>query len=469
MSLPNLSTLNTLNSIQRPRARARNEEEADGGASPLQNLPPEVFQNIVLNMVTNGTTDVCVDMARVCKTWGTACDDDILYQQALQVLKMPREAMKNVSKWKEHFNGVCREDKKLRDAKGWMRRGILAASLDWENGKFQLHTAMRRLDGFVYLPAGPVPADGLSLQYEYPHLMWLMSARGGNAELAHEPVPNGASKRAFWNELTTLGPPYTHPTYGPIAEWDVADETDMGDMFADDTSFNGDLSKWDVSNVIDMKRMFFNNSSFKGDLSKWDVSNVIDMGGMFFRADIFNSDISEWDVSNVKSMSAMFYRALEFEGNLSKWNVSKVENMAYMFRRALNFNSNLSKWNVSSVYTMKNMFRHAVNFNGNLSNWNVSKVRDMSAMFDGAENFNRNLSKWNVSKVRDMAYMFKDATSFNKKYVSEWILHRDTYNRAVHLYLMLGDTVDDEDFHEFSEGELGDSDDWNSADDEEMG
>ena len=386
----------------------------------MQNLPPEVFQNIVLNMVTNGTT-VCVDMARVCAAWGTACDDDILYQQALQVLKMPREAMKNVPKWKEHFNGVCREDKKLRDAKGWMRRGILAASLDWENSKFQLHTAMRRLGGLK----------------EYPHLMWLMSARGGDAELAHQPVPNGSSLLHAQLPAAALAPwRATYPKYGPIAEWDVSNVTNMSEMFRGVWGFNSDLSKWDVSNVTNMSQMFEDATSFNCDLSEWDVSNVTTMSRMFEGATSFNRNLSKWGdkMSNVKSVMCMFEGATSFNGDLSEWDVSNVTVMSRMFNNATSFNRDLSKWGdkVSNVTDMWGMFLYATSFNGDISEWNVSKVKRMSRMFEGATSFNRNLSKWGdkVSNLIIMSYMFKDATSFNGD-LSKWNLSNVKYTTKV--------------------------------------
>ena len=37
--------------------------------------------------------------------------------------------------------------------------------------------------------------------------------------------------------------------YGPIADWDVSNVTNMCEIFKDCGNFNGDLSKWDVSNV----------------------------------------------------------------------------------------------------------------------------------------------------------------------------------------------------------------------------
>ena len=50
--------------------------------------------------------------------------------------------------------------------------------------------------------------------------------------------------------------------------------TDMSDLFAGITYFNGDVSDWDVSNVEDMFCMFKGCEKFNQDISNWDVSNV---------------------------------------------------------------------------------------------------------------------------------------------------------------------------------------------------
>jgi len=313
----------------------------------LQTLPNELFEEIVLDVVAADPADACVKVAQLCAMLHKEIRcDDTLYGRAMQVLKMPPGTLLDTSSWKERFDGVCREDAALRAAGGWMRRGILTASLDWEDKKFQLHTAVRRLEAF-----GP---DA------YPHLAWLMRARGGDASFAHDPVPDGTKLRDFPGLSAENN--YTHVDYGPIAEWDVSSVTDMSYMFNGAGSFSGDLSKWDVSNVTDMYAMFWGARSFNGDISEWDVSKVTDMSFMFWGAMSFDGDLSKWNVSKVTNMKAMFYNARSFDGDLSRWNVSNVTNMEGMFWGATSFNGNLSGWDVSGVTNMNSIFNGATRF-----------------------------------------------------------------------------------------------------------
>ena len=41
----------------------------------------------------------------------------------------------------------------------------------------------------------------------------------------------------------------THPTYGPVAEWDMSLVTDLRHAFRSKGSFNGDISKWQTQKV----------------------------------------------------------------------------------------------------------------------------------------------------------------------------------------------------------------------------
>ena len=200
---------------------------------------------------------------------------------------------------------------------------------------------------------------------------------------------------------------------------DLSRVTDMRQMFAGATSFNGDISSWDVSSVTEMSDMFYGASSFNGDISSWDVSSVTEMSDMFYGASSFNGDISSWDVSSVTDMSRMFRGATSFNQPLDSWDVSSVTYMSEMFYGTSSFNQPLDSWDVSSVTYMSEMFRGATSFNQPLDSWDVSSVTYMIWMFAGATPFNQPLDSWDVSSVTHMTYMFKDATSFNGN-ISSW-------------------------------------------------
>ena len=305
--------------------------DAGTGRTLLQNLPTDVLERVVLELLAKDP----VGVVGLCAQWKSACDDT-LYKTMMSVLKVPLGTPKGTQSWKKRFNGVLSEDAALRAAGEWMRRGILTASLKWE--RFQLHTAVSRLVSLA----------------KYPHLEWLMKVRGGDAALAHPPIPPQAIQAIRDNHLMNASedePAPIHGYYGPIAEWDVSSVTNMQAMFHG-TPFNGDLSKWDVSNVTNMGSMFTEALAFNGDLSKWDVSNVTNMDDMFHGALAFNGNLSKWDVSNVTNMSEMFCRALAFNGDISKWDVSNVTNMDGMFYGAEAFNGDISKWDVSNVTNM---------------------------------------------------------------------------------------------------------------------
>jgi len=215
---------------------------------------------------------------------------------------------------------------------------------------------------------------------------------------------------------------------------DLSGVKNMGLMFFNAGSFNGDISEWDVSSVTDMSNIFEDAGSFNGDVSGWDVSSVTDMEQMFFNAGSFNSDISEWDVSSVTNMHSMFHKATSFNGDVSKWNVSSVTMMFQMFSFVDSFNSDISNWDVSRSTHMGYMFYKATSFNGDISNWDVSSVTNMGYMFSDADSFNGDISGWDVSSVTTMSHMFYLTDSFNGD-ISGWDV-----SSVTNMYNMLKNT-----------------------------
>ena len=213
---------------------------------------------------------------------------------------------------------------------------------------------------------------------------------------------------------------------------DLSDTTSMRYMFADATSFNGDLSSWDVSSVTNMIGVFDGAASFNGDISAWDVSRANDMRYMFRGASSFNQPLDSWDVSSVANMIHMF-RATPFNQPLDSWDVSGVEDMRYMFYGATSFSQPLDSWDVSSVANMVDMFRGASSFNGDISGWDVSSVTSTAGMFYQATSFNGDISAWDVSSVASTADMFYGASSFNGD-ISGWDVSSVTSTAGMFAY-----------------------------------
>ena len=236
-----------------------------------------------------------------------------------------------------------------------------------------------------------------------------------------------------WTSMALAFRGASNMTYNAADSPDLSAVTDMSLMFADATSFNGDLSSWDTSSVTNMSRMFglapssasdllwvlFWEPSFNGDISTWDTSSVTDMSGMFYGARAFNGDLSSWDTSSVTDMSWMFGHARAFNGDLSSWDTSSVTDMSLMFAGATSFNQDISSWDTSSVADMSYMFHNAVSFDQPIGSWDTSSMTNMFGMFAGATSLNQDISSWDVSSVTDMSLMFDGATSFDQP-ISSW-------------------------------------------------
>ena len=110
--------------------------------------------------------------------------------------------------------------------------------------------------------------------------------------------------------------------YGPIANWNTSEITDMRELFKGAIDFNQPIGNWDVSNVTNMFAMFCFAHSFNQPIGSWDVSNVTNMAFMFDHADRFDQPIGSWDVSNVTDMFSMFHMTMSFYKNLSAWSTN---------------------------------------------------------------------------------------------------------------------------------------------------
>ena len=206
----------------------------------------------------------------------------------------------------------------------------------------------------------------------------------------------------------------THPTYGPMKDWDMSLVTDMSGLFYLQLTFNGDISKWDTANVTNMERMFYYASAFNGDISNWDTTSVTNMTTMFSMSG-FNSDISNWNTDKVEYMDGMFNKAYDFDQDIGVWNTDSVTNMRNMFDSANAFNQDISHWNTDKVVYMDYMFYGANAFNSDISNWNTTSVTNMDSMFAGS-GFTRTLCGSTWDSLEGSLNAFDDLGSSTARY-----------------------------------------------------
>ena len=210
---------------------------------------------------------------------------------------------------------------------------------------------------------------------------------------------------------------------GDISHWDTSSVVDMTSMFSSASVFNRDIGDWDTSSVVNITSMFFNASAFNRDIGGWDTSSVIDMNSMFERAITFNQNIGAWDTSNVVNMGGMFRQASAFNRDIGGWDTSRVVDMSAMFNNASAFNQIIGDWGTSSVTDMDSMFQNAVNFNQYIGDWDTSNVVIMFEMFRNASTFNQDIGNWDTSNVVGMGVMFREASAFNRD-LSGWCVSR---------------------------------------------
>ena len=275
-------------------------------------------------------------------------------------------------------------------------------------------------------------------------------------------------KRAV-GELMALGfrdGKASHPTYGPISQWNVSRVRDFSELFAGYKDFNGDISKWKVQFANDMSSMFEGAESFNVDISKWDVSGVENMDQMFERASCFNHSLLEWGprLKSLTRMDYMFTGATAFFQNHGlrytnqndahkSWFVGKNVDLSTVFsgfskvtaqkklpftvtdkipnRKRLDdmvddflatdpsgrktndsYYPPIGNWDVSMLHNFKGVFKDRVDFNGDVRGWNVAKAETMESMFENARAFNWDISNWSVDTVKTFFRMFRKASNF---------------------------------------------------------
>jgi surface protein len=229
-----------------------------------------------------------------------------------------------------------------------------------------------------------------------------------------------AAVRAFCEEgggraeADFMHSPKAMALYGPLANWDVSQVTDMRSLFEDAAAFNQPLNNWDVSQVTNMRWMFFGAEAFDQPLANWKVDQVTNMHGMFAGATAFNQPLADWTVDQVTDMCFMFSYATRFNQPLADWDVSHVTDMGFMFRYATAFDQPLENWEMGQVTDIGWMFFGAAHFNQPLADWKIGQVTEICGLFSHATRFNQPLADWDVSHITDMSYMFRCAAHFNQ-------------------------------------------------------
>ena len=192
-------------------------------------------------------------------------------------------------------------------------------------------------------------------------------ATGGGA-VGRLPMTNDsirAAVRAFCEEgggraeADFMHSPKAMALYGPLANWDVSQVTDMRSLFEDAAAFNQPLDNWNVGQVTNMRWMFFGAEAFDQPLANWKVDQVTNMHGMFAGATAFNQPLADWTVDQVTDMCFMFRYATRFNQPLADWDVSHVTDMCFMFSYATAFDQPLENWEMGQVTNKEDMFKGA--------------------------------------------------------------------------------------------------------------
>jgi hypothetical protein len=212
--------------------------------------------------------------------------------------------------------------------------------------------------------------------------------------------------------------------------------TDMGDLFKNFTSFNGDLI-WNTGNVKNMNKMFYNAERFNKSINYWNTSNVIYMNHMFFNAKNFNQELDMLDVSNVENMEYMFSSAKSFNKSIESWNISKVNSIKCMFNKAESYNKSMNLLDLSNINCISGLFCNAINYNqetifnipnvtevinmfcgckslNNKITLTIDKCDNLDSLFSGCSDLDSVITINNSNNVESTQYMFSGAVKFNK-------------------------------------------------------
>ncbi|WP_310619327.1 tandem-95 repeat protein [Flexibacterium corallicola] len=143
------------------------------------------------------------------------------------------------------------------------------------------------------------------------------------------------------------------PTVSEVQAIIDAQNTDLSELFADQTDFNASyIQEWDTQGVMNMSGMFSGARSFNLNIDSWDTSDVTNMSHMFYNADSYNGNHILWNTSSVADLSYMFYGASAFDRDLGDWDISALMNaegmLNYSGLSTQNFDNLLAGWSKDS-------------------------------------------------------------------------------------------------------------------------
>ena len=104
------------------------------------------------------------------------------------------------------------------------------------------------------------------------------------------------------------------PTWnGDLSGWNFQSAPILYEIFSG-TSFDQDLTWFNPQPFVSLHGFLKGASLFNGDVADWDLSNVQDIGQLFESAESFDRSLASWDVSSVTHADGLFKNALSFNG-----------------------------------------------------------------------------------------------------------------------------------------------------------
>lgn len=213
-------------------------------------------------------------------------------------------------------------------------------------------------------------------------------------------IPGSTLFRAF-RDCSSLN------NWGTIADWDVSNVTNGGEIFRGATLFN-EVLNWSFSTFTSLSATF-RDTAFNRAVNSWDISNVTNLSGTWQNTP-FNQPVDQLDTGEVTLMVGTFRDCSDFNQDLEAWgpNLTKVTSMQSFLQDADSFNGTLGTdpgsggtfWTTIALANVTNMLRGATSFDQSLAWINISLISDASNMLLGGQistaNYDETLIQWST-------------------------------------------------------------------------